>query len=255
MPRPALSLPSLTLILAALCLLAWRASGEFSLAYVTVDEKTLYIQGRGGSTARSSNELLTLDLTCSWNTSHPPWSSMTFAGIQPQQHQAEGKYMTFSQISQTLSTWDFSVSSAYATTYHLGTGVLEELPGLSKLAMDVGNQFMAAIDPSTDHVYIPGGYSGGLMLDYDLTTKLLTSQPMPMENDGTWTGYTFVWNALRKSFFLMGGQGPSESPYFFEYKPRNAIPWTRLVCIGEMDNVARLSEHPIVIVLFTKYSL
>ncbi|KAF9905582.1 hypothetical protein EC991_001543 [Linnemannia zychae] len=93
--------------------------------------------------------------------------------------------------------------------------------------MNVSEGVMAAIDPLTQHVYIPGAYSGRLMLDHDLMTKTSTSQFTPFTSS-TLTGYNFVWNEFRGSFFLWGGQAPSVSSHFFEYKPRSVDSWAEL---------------------------
>lgn len=204
------------------------------MAYTTVDERTIFIQSGGSTSLNTSVAFYSLDLTRSWDISNPPWAPVDIVGAYPERLDARGTTMVYSRSLQTLTTLDFVRSPAYATQFHLAAGVLKDLSGLppTQASLNAIGGLAGAVDPTSNHVYIPGAYAGGtLMLDYDLVSKTATTQPMPVVTSRTssWSGYTFVFNEFRGSFFLWGGRGSSESPYFFEFKPGNSNPWTELV--------------------------
>ncbi|KAG9071523.1 hypothetical protein KI688_005735 [Linnemannia hyalina] len=152
--------------------------------------------------------------------------------MYPERLHALGMTMVYSRSLQTLTTLSLARSPAYATRFHLATGEFADLSGLppTQASLNAIDGLAGAVDPTTNHVYIPGTYAGGtLMLDYDIVSKTATTQPMPVvANNSSWSGYTFVWNEARESFFLWGGRGSTGSSYFFEFKPRSANTWTKL---------------------------
>ncbi|KAG0284131.1 hypothetical protein BGZ97_008294 [Linnemannia gamsii] len=172
-------------------------------AYVTVDESTLYIQG-GTNVATSAiayNQFYSLDLTQSWNTSNPLWSEVTTAGPIPARLKTGFHSISFSQHSKTMMFWDMSNYPSYSVGLNLDTKIWEELPAPPPLS-DPHNQIVckAATDPTTNRVYIPGCSSNGTsMLMYDPSLKSSTALAMPSKgNDTIWSGYTFIWNDVRR---------------------------------------------------------
>jgi hypothetical protein len=232
---PTLRLPFLTATV--LCLIAWKASAQppgYSTAFTTVDEKTFYYQGGTGNTTFSTpDSFYSLDLTHSWDIFSPPWTPVHVSGTYPQRLSASlGNTLVYSRSLRTLTTLNVVHSPTFATQFHLDTAAFYELSGLppTQVSPNKTDGLSAAVDPTTNHVYIPGAYAGrALMLDYDLVTLSTTTQPMPVSDNTNWSGYTFVWNEVRKSFFLWGGRGPSASSYFYEFKPGCVNPWTELV--------------------------
>ncbi|KAF9142470.1 hypothetical protein BG015_000843 [Linnemannia schmuckeri] len=228
-------LPSLTATV--VCFIAWKASAQspgYSMAFTTVDERTFYFQGGGGTPLNTSESFYSLDLTHSWETVSPPWTPVHIVGPYPERLAALGNTMVYSRSLQTLTTLDLIRSSAFITHFDLATGTYEDLSGLppTQVSLNATDGVAGAVDPTTNHVYIPGAYAGGtLMLDFDLVSRTATTLLLPAVASKTsgWSGYTFVWNEVRRSFFLWGGRGHSESSYFFEFKPGNVMPWTELV--------------------------
>lgn len=228
-------LPSLTATV--VCFIAWKASAQsprYSMTFTTVDERTIYYQGGTRKASFSTpNSFYSLDLTRSWDISNPPWTPVLVSGTYPERLASSlGNILVYSPGLQTLTTLDVVHSPAFAAQFHLGTTTFDDLSGLpsTQASPNETDGLNAAVDPTTNHVYIPGAYAGGaLMLDYDLVKQTTTTQSMPITDNTSWSGYTFVWNEVRKSFFLWGGRGPSALSYFYEFKPGSANPWTELV--------------------------
>jgi hypothetical protein len=132
--------------------------------------------------------------------------------------------------------WDMSNYPSYSVGLNLDTKIWEELPAPPPLS-DPHNQIVckAATDPTTNRVYIPGCSSNGTsMLMYDPSLKSSTALAMPSKgNDTIWSGYTFIWNDVRRSFLLYGGMISQDSPYFYEYIPTDANPWRTLVIVNK----------------------
>ncbi|KAG0280620.1 hypothetical protein BGZ96_001504 [Linnemannia gamsii] len=202
-------------------------------AYATVDENTLYIQG-GANVLNPSllySQFFSLDLSRSWNTSNPPWVEVTATGI-PARLKTAFHSMSLSKDSRTLTFWDMHTSPPYSVNYHLDTKKWETLPAPPIEEPFVGKFCKAATDPTTDHVYIPGGF-GTSLLAYDPSSKASSTVPMPPGGSSmTWSMYTFAWNDVRRSFLYFGGYESPAQSYFYEYTPAAVTPWTALDSYG-----------------------
>ncbi|OAQ22417.1 hypothetical protein K457DRAFT_26092 [Linnemannia elongata AG-77] len=234
----------------ALCSLLWSISAETSpkpayfAAYVTVEEKTLYIQG--GSNTSTTNiaydQFYSLDLTQSWNTSNPPWSELPTVSPVPAKLKTWGHSISLSRNQKTLTFWNLNDTISYAVSFHLDTNSWEELPALPWLTERSGDYGLhtAVTDPRTDQVYIPGGAGKG-MLVYSPISKSSTVLEMERsaKNDTFWSAYSFVWSDARQSFLYSGGADDlkayslgAESSYFYEYRPGSLSPWPTLGSSG-----------------------
>lgn len=207
----------------------------YFVAYATVSENTLYIQGGIDVTnsSNSYNQFFSLDLTRSWNTSNPPWSEVITAagGRIPARLKTSFHSMSLSKDKKTLSIWDMYYSPPYGTSFHLDTNKWEDLPTLPAQIPAGLKVLKAATDATTDRVYIPGGAPDNGMLAYDPSSKVSSTIAMPPGGTVTsWNLYTFAWNDVRRSFLYFGGYDTPGQSYFYEYAPAAAAPWTALVC-------------------------
>ncbi|KAG0078550.1 hypothetical protein BGZ90_004963 [Linnemannia elongata] len=209
------------------------------MAYITIDENTLYIQGGMDpsdtdktSSAVKSKQFFSLDLTrpTTWNTTTTtlPWTQLNADGDSGPA--AYGHFMSVTPKRRNITVWDpiginssimsYSLDSRRWTKLGNRPKELTTLPGIQAVA-----------DPSSGRVYIPSGRNNvdADMLIYDLLTSTTTWTIMPPRepnNPLQWYGYSFVWSSYRTSFLIFGGGGDVGS-YFYEYKvPNNA--WTEL---------------------------
>ncbi|KAF9276357.1 hypothetical protein BGZ88_001789 [Linnemannia elongata] len=209
------------------------------MAYITIDENTLYIQGGMDpsdtdktSSAVKSKQFFSLDLTrpTTWNTTTTtlPWTQLNADGDSGPA--AYGHFMSVTPKRRNITVWDpvginssimsYSLDSRRWTKLGNRPKELTTLPGLQAVA-----------DPSSGRVYIPSGRNNvdADMLIYDPLTSTTTWTIMPPRepnNPLQWYGYSFVWSSYRTSFLIFGGGGDVGS-YFYEFKvPNNA--WTEL---------------------------
>ncbi|KAF9541120.1 hypothetical protein EC957_003401 [Mortierella hygrophila] len=233
--------------------LAWTATAQsspmmvYNMAYATIAESTLYIHGGFNGTnpnySTRLNQFFSLNLTQSWNTSSPLWTQITAVGSTPVQLTTAGHTMSISQsrdsqgfLYDTVTVWDMVNPLTYAASYYFGTKSWQELPALPPPEPGPLRFYQAATHMETSRVYIPG-CAGTSMLGYDWSTSTASVLPMPyLGNITSWNGYSFVWNAVRGSFFLFGGVGaPSETSYLYEYKMSTTPPtWDFLRSYGSV---------------------
>ncbi|KAF9152044.1 hypothetical protein BG015_005870 [Linnemannia schmuckeri] len=238
---------------AALLWFTWIASAQtdpkmvYNMAYATIDESTLYIHGGFDGTNSSYttrfNQFYSLDLKRSWNTSDPPWTEITVVGGAPGRLTTAGHTMSISQnrisngyLRDVVTVWDMVNPLTFAASYYFESQSWQELPALPPPEPGPLRFYQAATHPETGRVYIPG-CAGTSMLGYDSSTSTASVLPMPyLGNITSWNGYSFVWNGVRKSFFLFGGVGaPSESSYLYEYRTSSTPPsWEFLRSYGSI---------------------
>lgn len=135
-------------------------------------------------------------------------------------------------LHDIVTVWDIVNPLTFAASYYFETKSWQELPALPPPEPGPLRFYQAATHPATGRVYIPG-CAGTSMLGYDRSASTASVLPMPyLGNITSWNGYSFVWNAVRGSFFLFGGVGaPSEESYLYEYKMSTTPPtWEFLVC-------------------------
>lgn len=228
-------LSPLSWLLGTLSLLAAMASAQspastYGMAYTTIDESTLYIQGGiilppPGGTAKIASQFYTLDLTQDWNATSPPWKALT-----PPTNVAttiSSQSMTISPDRQTLTLW--SVYPTVALNYSIADASWTRVP-LTAGQVISGSGLHAATDPATGMVYIPGAgsLSTNYLVRYNYLTGLTTLINIPMALVPVLDSYSFVWCQARKSFLLFAGN-VSNVNAFSEYSPSTGQ-WTQLVC-------------------------
>ncbi|KAK3814517.1 MAG: hypothetical protein J3R72DRAFT_503796 [Linnemannia gamsii] len=206
------------------------------MAYATVNERSLYIQGGYiyyGTTVHY--QFFSLDLTQNWSTSNPPWTNVSAANaISQTRLTAAGNTMSVTKDSNTLTLWDFGYTSPFAQSYHIDTRSWEEVTDLPPRDFISREFYQAATDLTTGRVYIPGCLANNYMLQYDFSKRAMDTLSMPPgAGTTTWNHYSFIWNEVRGAFLLFGGDGtPSAEPYFYEFKPSSSTPWSVLQSWG-----------------------
>lgn len=237
--RPTRRLNSFSWLSATLCLLTAIVSAEtppasvYGMAYATVDENTLYIQGGIilpplGGAAKLSNQFYSLDLTQDWNATSPPWKALPSPS---QLAQISSQSMTVSPNRQTLTIW--SIYPTLAVNYSLSSASSSpsswtQVP-LSVGLIVSGTGLQAATDPTTGLVYIPGAgpLNNNYMVRYSYLTGLSTLISIPLTLISVLDSYAFVWCQPRSTFLLFAGNFISVNS-FFEFSPLTSQ-WSRLV--------------------------
>ncbi|KAF9920384.1 hypothetical protein FBU30_009793 [Linnemannia zychae] len=220
-----------------LILLTWRVSAQApdpvsSMAYTTVDENTLYIQGGQHETATGVfkfNAFWSLDLTRKWDASAPLWSAYPYGGVKPTDLTTSFHTMVYSSTFQLFYFWN--PLKSIAINYYVANKTWEVLAGTPGRVVFETDGYTAAMDSTNNRLYIPGG-AGTNMFGYDFSVQRQSLNPMPMMSTIGWNGYTFVWSEVRKSYLLWGGNGPPATSYFYEFRPENGNPWVTLNTTG-----------------------
>ncbi|KAF9143068.1 hypothetical protein BGX30_001443 [Mortierella sp. GBA39] len=160
-----------------------------SVAYITIDENTLYIQGgidpfdtNKTSSALKSKQFFSLDLTrlTTWNTTSTtlPWTQLNADGDSGPA--AYGHFLSVAPKRRNISVWDPSGTNSSIMSYSLDANKWTKIGDRPKeLTTQPGLQ--AVSHPTSGLVYIPSGRSnaGGDMLIYDLSARITTWAPMP----------------------------------------------------------------------------
>lgn len=215
-----------------------------SMAYTTIDENTLYIQGginpsdtNKTSSARKSKQFFSLDLTrpTTWNTTSTtlPWTQLNADGDSGPA--AVGHFLSFAPRGRSISVWDPSGTNSSIMGYSLDAKRWTKI-GDRPMELTTQPGLQAVSHPTSGLVYIPSGRNNadGDMLIYDLLTTITTWAPMPPRESSSalqWYGYSFVWSSYRNSFLIFGGGGDVGS-YFYEFNVSDND-WTGLVRFWE----------------------
>ncbi|KAF9272719.1 hypothetical protein BGZ68_002150 [Mortierella alpina] len=223
-----------TLLLLVTCLsMSTVAQSPISvtyMAYATVDEKTLYIQGGSVVSKDTVTQFFSLDLTQpSWDTSSPPWRLLTSGEGQQSAPKTWGQSMTLSKDQQSLIVWN---TFGTISIFNLATSTWAGSHPLPQNSTDwIG--LKSITDPSSGYIYIPSGFNNGTSMTlYDParnTAVPLPSAPTAVMDVGL-QYYSLVWCSLRNSMLLYGGitnPGNAPSPYLIEFQPATST-WSRI---------------------------
>lgn len=233
--HPSRRLSLLSWLMGTLSLLTVRASAQapsstYGMAYTTIDESTLYIQGGiilppPGGTVKIASQFYALDLTQDWNTTNPPWKVLT-APISGAATQFTSQSMTISPDRQTVTLWN--VYPTVAANYSLTDASWTRVP-LSPSLIVSGNGIRAATDPTTGAVFIPGvgPFNTNYIVRYNYLNASVTLINIPLTLVTALDSYSFVWCQPRKSFLLFAGNVSGVNA-FSEYSP-STNQWNQLV--------------------------
>ncbi|KAF9089682.1 hypothetical protein BGX23_006512 [Mortierella sp. AD031] len=140
--------------------------------------------------------------------------------------------MSVSADQQTLTLWD-SIPGGLVVNYSISANTWALVPGVGTTGNNSVTRLKAATDPTTGLVYIPKGTNN--LFVYQFGKGPLAPELMPpLMVDGL-NSYTWVWNEVRESFFLFGGETtePYMGTYFQEFSPSKRS-WIVLPTSGPM---------------------
>ncbi|KAK5823547.1 hypothetical protein F5H01DRAFT_363211 [Linnemannia elongata] len=193
----------------------------YGMAYATIDEKTLYIQGGINLPANGpfelTNQFYSLDLTQNWDTSNPLWKALT-PPINPTNVGNLSRHsMTVSPNRQTLTTWNLYLTSTIAN-YSIVDNAWTEVP-FPTGPQARGSGLHAATDPTTGSVFIPIlSASINKMVRFSFLSETSSLMDVPPTLVTAQDSYSFAWCQPRKTFILFSGNATTAVP-FFEYNP------------------------------------
>ncbi|KAG0285916.1 hypothetical protein BGZ96_009920 [Linnemannia gamsii] len=235
-------------------------AGAAEMAYASVPERTLYMQG--GYNTNYTDVFYALDLTQdTWLVSSPPWKQLIPPSIRgdrnPKTTIANG--MTVTKNQTQLIIW--AEPGIFVYDIAAGTWQNKTMDSLTEFAPLWFNFRRAATHGETGLVYIPGGASAGeipggapageipggasagaaKMVVFDPETFEARTVDMPPSNllIGTVSLYGWIWSDIRKSFLFTCGEFVNQGGGFtgqnsdksFEYFPGNNT-WAPLVTNG-----------------------
>ncbi|KAG0054679.1 hypothetical protein BGZ89_002592, partial [Linnemannia elongata] len=249
-----------------------------SMAYTTVNEKTLYIQGGNPEQAgdRFANQFYALDLTRpNWDTTNPPWNTLD-AGVSSSGAPSSAyHFMTVVDYGQSLMIWsslertNVYLNSSRAVEFNISNLTWSRLQNsdttIGNFATFAGFAKSGATDPKTNLVYIPALFQKDTgMTVYNITQAAVSNKfescattvpmPQPLGEGRVLSGHSTVWSEYSESLLVYGGRyevpptNPLASPLppavlsdrLVEYQPLQKD-WTIVTTKGESPG--KLASH------------
>ncbi|KAF9435054.1 hypothetical protein BGZ76_006979 [Entomortierella beljakovae] len=211
-----------------------------SMAYVTVGEKTLYVQGGDSDPSNSDkivNQFAALDLTKNWDVSSPPWKSLGAASGTQQAPTTLLHSITASKDQKSLIFWPTVSTNSQLTisVYNIVTNVWTQKTLAVTGAVQDLSDHPAVADPGTGLVYIPGAAGGGAsMIEYNPGTDVINLLPMPAGLGTTpFNAYSIAWSTVRNSI-LMSNADKGTTLTIYEYNPGSHT-WSTLTTTPSLD--------------------
>ncbi|KAF9105711.1 hypothetical protein BGX27_009495 [Mortierella sp. AM989] len=172
------------------------------MAYVTLDESTLYIKGGMRADGSSSNQFYSLDLTKDWDVSNPPWKPLNLGVGSRMPPYGPHHSLVISKDKKSLIYWAiehgiyvYDIASDSWVSQYPASNATSQWGGLRAVA-----------SPYTGLIYVPsGGDSGNTMLEIDLAMNITRGSTMPAKLKGV-SNYSIVWCTVRGTFLLFGGE-------------------------------------------------
>ncbi|KAF9174152.1 hypothetical protein BGX21_007616 [Mortierella sp. AD011] len=199
------------------------------MAYTTVNEKTLYIQGgTDPATHTNSGQIYSLDLTQSWSASNPPWKA-----LNSQQAPVDYSHsMVVSGDKRSLIIWG---SLTEISIYNIAAGTWSTTPKPSSATINQ-NGLRAVTDPNTGLVYIPAGANNGTStMEFNPSTGIGQQLPIPSAFNGSVTHYSAAWTSQRTSVLMYGGFYQLSSSItvhnIYQYSPSSSS-WSSISAAG-----------------------
>ncbi|KAF9204898.1 hypothetical protein BGZ49_004745 [Haplosporangium sp. Z 27] len=198
-----------------------------NMAYTSIDEKTLYIQGGTDSnSSKTISQFYSLDLTqTGWSTSNPPWKA-----LNSQQAPLDYSHsMVVSGDKQSLIVWG---SLTNISTYNISADTWSTT-AMPVYATKKLNGLRAVEDPTTGSIYIPSGSNQGLnMMGYSPSQGTFQNLTIPTSLTQGVTHYSAAWTNSGSSFLMYGGYltiYPNETvTTLYQYSASNST-WTAIV--------------------------
>ncbi|KAG9071512.1 hypothetical protein KI688_005724 [Linnemannia hyalina] len=228
---------------------AFQPPGNSEMAYASIPDTTLYIQG--GFDSNYTNSFYSLDLTQnSWLVSSPPWTNRTAPTIilTPTSRASISNGMTVTRDQKRLVIW--AEPGVFWMDIATGLWQSEVAGNVTTAATMRYNYRRAATHGDTGLIYIPGGADQGTkMVVLDPETFAVTTVDMPsVLLPGIIGLYGWVWSDLRKSFLMTGGELLLDTDLSqnqniatsLEYFPGNNT-WTRFTTNGA--DLPLISRH------------
>ncbi|KAF9905584.1 hypothetical protein EC991_001545 [Linnemannia zychae] len=219
--------------------------GTAEMAFASVQDEVLYIQGGYSDTNYFTDQFYALDLTTdSWSPTNPPWKSLLSPSIYTPSNVRVtiSNGMTVTKDQKRLFIW--TATGVFWFDRETSLWESKVVDGLSDQGTLYYSYRRAATDGDTGLIYIPSAASGGskmVVLDPDTITARVVNMPPASLISAVIQVYGWVWSSLRKSFIFTGGEYTSvNNGKTLEYFPSNDT-WTELTTFGA--KIPAISRH------------
>ncbi|KAF9433720.1 hypothetical protein BGZ76_009053 [Entomortierella beljakovae] len=212
------------------------------MAYTTINEKTLYIQG-GNLYTESTNQFFSLDLSANWSVTNPPWKNLglgTSGTFAPNDTECA---MVSSMDNSELIVWGNNVG---ISTYNIASGLWSDgmisQPG--GLVAAVGKTIEK--DPRSGLIYKLGKTATSqTFISYNPNTKDVRTLSLPLPMIAVELFYhTLTWSSKRNTIILFGGyfiDQQHNNNITYEYSPDRDL-WSELKATGNVP-VGRMGHR------------
>ncbi|KAF9350876.1 hypothetical protein BGX26_010999 [Mortierella sp. AD094] len=210
------------------------------MAYATVAERTLYIQGgmNLNVTGSAYNQLYSLDLTTNWTNFSPPWKALSTQSAPSDSHND----MAVSADKSSLIVWGYV---AGISTYNIAGNSWSTVTNTQPASILPTFGKHIAADPRTGIIYKLASKSNlttdpQIFVAYDPATNTSQLPTLPPALATTELRYhSLVWSTQRNSILPYGGRLYPSNQYntiFYEYQPVTNS-WSELNTTGSLPGI------------------
>lgn len=196
-------------------------------AFAKVGNK-FYIQGGATSGDNLLASLWALDLTTSWSTSQPAWSSLAlgpFNAYHSAGYTSDGS--SFITFGRDTAADPQVIPQSWVNVYDIATNAWTFSSNPANMNDTSRRDFAAVTNPSANKVYALGGDAGpsgsiwsNMFSIYDTTSRTLTESPTPAPGPQSISTYAAVWVPRLSSMLVIGGALQNGSPPgLYVYRP------------------------------------
>ncbi|KAF9113056.1 hypothetical protein BGX27_002312 [Mortierella sp. AM989] len=207
-----------------------------------------YIQGGAISADNLLSSLWALDLTKSWTTAKPAWTSLSLGpsnGYHSAAYSADNKsFITFGRNTGADAA---VVPRSWVNIYDIPSGTWSFESNPTGLADNSRRDFSAVTNPNANKIYIIGGGSGvsggtynNVFDTFDPAMRTLTEITTPVPGPQGIMTHSAVWVSHLNAMIVLGGSLKSGSPQgLYLYHPHTGA-WTTQATTGSY-NYAKIS--------------
>ncbi|KAF9423606.1 hypothetical protein BGZ76_003646 [Entomortierella beljakovae] len=173
-----------------------------AMAYITLDERTLYIKNGKFRDGSASYDFYSLDLTVDWDASNLPWKSLDLGSGLLQPPPSPHRSLVVSPDKKSLTFWGIENGFfIYDIASNTWVKRLDSPPNTTRWG-----GLHAVGSPYTGLIYIPSGADeGASMLVFDPAKNSSRTVAMPQNVKGV-SNYSVNWDTMSGTLILFGGE-------------------------------------------------
>ncbi|KAF9407874.1 hypothetical protein BGZ94_002530 [Podila epigama] len=217
-------------------------------AFARVGSK-FYIQGGATSGDHLLASLWALDLSTSWTTSKPAWTSLALGPFNAY-HSAgyTSDNTSFITFGRDTAADPQVIPDSWVNVYDIASNSWTFSSNPANMADNSRRDFSVVTNPSANQIYILGGDAGpagaiwsNMFNVYDPMSRTLTETVTPEPGPQSISTYAAVWVPRMNAMLVIGGATPKGSPQrIYVYHPDTGA-WTTQATTGSFT-YARISH-------------